>query len=234
MDSDSIDDLLITRSTTQDNVVDHLRTLILNHYFKPRDRLLQDELAKLLGVSRTPIREALVKLASEGLVTFSPYKGASVVDFSIEDLNQIYTVRIALESYAAFLAAQRIRVEQIDALEDLHQSMREVLEKGDHQELLRLNRRFHTGIYAAANEQRLLDLINTYFDQAEVYRRIFVNLDHSREDMVKHQKVLLALRTHNAESAEKLTRAHLQKTVARLADFFETQQDSQTDSIEWN
>jgi DNA-binding GntR family transcriptional regulator len=212
--------LVFHRSTTQDNVVDQLRRLILSHYFKPNERLLQNHLAELLGVSRTPVREALVKLASEGLVVFSPYKGASVVDFSIEDLNEIYSVRIALESYAAYLAAQRITEKQLDHLRDLLTKMSAALIEGDQHELLQLNRRFHFGIYSAANERRLLELINNYFDQAEVYRRIFVNLDHSREEMVKHQEVLVALGNHNSELAEKLTRSHLRRTAEKLTEYF--------------
>jgi DNA-binding GntR family transcriptional regulator len=218
-------DLEISRSTTQDNVVDQLRKLILNHYFNPKDRLPQNHLAELLGVSRTPIREALVKLASEGLVTFSPYKGASVADFSVEDLNEIYSVRIALEGYAAYLSALRISDKEVDQLSRLLQRMKSALKKNDQQELLRLNRKFHTGIYSGANERRLLELINNHIDQAEIYRRIFVNLDHSREEMVKHQEVLIALRTHNAELAEKLTRTHLRKTAEKLIEYLSERND---------
>ena len=215
--------LLIDRSTIQDNVVDQLRSLILNHYFKPNQRLRQIELAELLGVSRTPIREALVKLASEGLITFSPYKGASVAEFSVEDLNEIYSVRIALESYAAYLAAERISDEQIDELDRLLLQMRRVLETRDSQSLLKLNRQFHTGIYSAAREKRLLDLINSYIDQAEVYRRIFVNLEDSREEMVKHEEILIALRAHDSQRAEERTRFHLLRTVGELTDFLNSE-----------
>ena len=214
------ENLEISRTTTQDNVVDQLRKLILTHYFRPKDRLHQDKLANLLGVSRTPIREALVKLASEGLVIFSPYKGASIADFSVSNLNEIYNVRIALESYAANLAAQRITESQVAELSDLLRKMKAALDAHDLQELLQLNRKFHTGIYAAAKEGRLLDLINNYFDQADVYRRIFVNLDHSREEMVNHGEVLVALGDHDPVLAEKLTRDHLRKTAEKLTDFF--------------
>jgi DNA-binding GntR family transcriptional regulator len=98
--------------------------------------------------------------------------------------------------------------------------MKVALDASDLQELLQLNRKFHTGIYAAAKEGRLLDLINNYFDQAEVYRRIFVNLDHSREEMVNHREVLVALGDHDSVLAEKLTRDHLRKTAEKLTDFF--------------
>lgn len=215
-----VENLEISRATTQDNVVDQLRKLILSHYFKPRDRLPQDKLAGLLGVSRTPIREALLKLAGEGLVIFSPYKGASVADFSIKNLNEIYNVRIALEGFASNLAAQRITDSQVDQLSDLLRKMKLTLDASDLQKLLQLNRKFHTGIYSAAEEGRLLELINNHLDQAEVYRRIFVNLDHCREEMVNHREMLVALRNHDPVLAEQLTRHHLRKTAEKLTDFF--------------
>lgn len=213
-------DLLLERSTTQESVVDRLRYLILNHHFKSGERLVQSELAEQLGVSRTSIRGALHQLSAEGLVTISAYKGASVADFSISELDEIYSIRIALEGYAAFVAAHRIAETELRQLEELLERMKKVLDQGDHLELLRLNRLFHLGIYATARKRRLHELISNYMDLAEIYRRILVNLDNAREELVKHEEVLLALRNRGATRAEQLTRIHLKRTAATLSELF--------------
>ncbi|MFV1968699.1 MAG: GntR family transcriptional regulator [Pirellulaceae bacterium] len=211
--------LLLKRSTTQESVVDHLRDLILHQHFKPGERLVQSDLAEQLGVSRTPIREALHKLAAEGLVEFSAYKGASVAEFSIEDLDKIYNVRIALEGYAAYLAAQEIDEVELLFLENLLVKMKAALEEGNHEDLLQLNRKFHTRIYSISGQPRLFELITNHLDLAEVYRQIFVNLDHARIEMVSHEEVLLALRRGDAAGAERLTRMHLRRTASTITQF---------------
>jgi DNA-binding GntR family transcriptional regulator len=224
MQQDHKNNLLLVRSTTQESVVDRLRTLILNRHFRPGERLPQTQLAQELGVSRTPIREALHQLAAEGLVAISAYKGASVAEFSISDLREIYSVRIALEGYAAFLAAQIITEEQLQALESLLGKMQAALNAEDYQTLLALNRKFHTGIYAAAKQDRLYDMIINYLDMAEIYRRIFVSLNNRRDELVKHQDVVTAMRNRDANLAEQLTRSHLLETANALADFLESSQ----------
>ena len=221
------EDLLISRSTTQDNVVDQLRYLILNHYFEPGERLNQNNLAGKLGVSRTPIREALLKLENEGLVSFSPYKGASVVNFSVNDLDEIYTIRIALEGYASRLAALQITNLQINHLDQLLSEMKRIRKDNNQQRLLSLNRQFHMSIYTAANQERLISIICNYFDLAEVYRRIYINIDHCREDMVNHDKIIISLSEHDADNAEKLTRTHLQDTLNKLKIYLANQKNQE-------
>lgn len=224
MMGDLTSNLLLERSTTQESVVDRLRYSILNHHFKSGERLVQDDLARQLGVSRTPIREAFHQLAAEGLVTMSAYRGASVADFSISELEEIYAIRIAMEGYAAYLAAERIQPSELQELEEILARMKVVLEEGDQQKLLQLNRTFHTGIYAAAKKHRLYDLILNYLDLAEIYRRIFVSLEHARADLVKHEEILLALRNRDADRAQRLTRSHLKRTAETLTEFFEAQE----------
>lgn len=211
-------DLTLSRQTAQESVADRIRVLILGGQLKPGQRIPQGEFAQKLGVSSTPLREALHKLQSEGLITLSAHRGASVTNFSETDLQEIYQVRIALEGYAAYLAAQRITNEEIEALEKILTTMEPILKQGDKIKLLELNRKFHTGIYKASKQQRLCDLISNYIDLAGVYRRILVNLMPA--EMVNHREVLITLRNRDSVAAELLTRAHLQKTLTDLLSFF--------------
>src|SRR4030042_7204254 len=148
-----------TQHTTQESVAHRLRQLIVSRELRPGERIVQSELAEQFGVSRTPIREALHKLASDGLVILSPHKGASVADFSISELDGIYSIRIALEGYGAYLAARQITNTDFDSLAALLDRMQEVFEEGDRWRLLEVNREFYALLYAIAKQHRLYDLI---------------------------------------------------------------------------
>lgn len=205
---------------TQVSVADRIRTLILRRELRPGERLVQTELAEQFGVSRTPIREALYKLASDGLITFSPHKGASVADFSLSELEGIYSIRIAIEGYGAYLAAENITDPDIDELEALLNQMKEMFQQGDRWRLLAVNRQFYTSLYAIAERPRLYELIMKHLDLADLYRRIAFAIDHYyRHTIADQEELLVKLRQRDPEAAERLTRIQLQKTLSSLVAF---------------
>jgi DNA-binding GntR family transcriptional regulator len=206
--------------TTQESVVDRLRHLILSRRLRPGERIVQSELAEQLGVSRTPIREALHQLSSDGLVRLSPNKGASVADFSLSELEDIYSVRIPLEGYAAYLTAQNITDEDLEQLEALLNQMKDVFRTGDRWHLLEVNREFYAVLYAIANRPRLYSLIMTHLDLADLYRRMAFTLDHHyRNTIESHEELVATLRQRDPESVERLTREGLQETAHELITF---------------
>ncbi|GMR11709.1 MAG: hypothetical protein BMS9Abin28_2548 [Anaerolineae bacterium] len=183
---------------------------------------MQSELAEQLGVSRTPIREALHRLESDGLVKLSPHKGASVADLSISELEDIYSIRIAIEGYGAYLAAQSISDEDLERLEAMVRRMREVFEQGDRLRLLEVNRNFYAVLYAIANRPRLYDLIMKHLDLAELYRRMAFAMDsYFRNTIADHEALLDTFRRHDPEEAERLTQGQLRQTLASLLAFLE-------------
>lgn len=226
MRENDVDSLVLARQTTQESVVDHIRTLILSRKFKPGDRLVQSDLAEEFGVSRTPIREALHNLASEGLVSFLAYKGATVADFSLVELEEIYTVRIALESYATFLAAQYITEEELQQMQALLEQTEEAFQQTDHLRLLQLNREFHAILYNSSRQSRLYEMIINHLDLSDMYRRLYFTVEHLYANTVpEHQELLELLRRGDSEGAEQHTRVNLQKTASALINFLqETQQ----------
>jgi DNA-binding GntR family transcriptional regulator len=210
--------------TVQEAVVDYLRRQILNGQLKGGQHLVQDELSERLGVSRTPIREALNQLAHEGLVRISTYKGATVADFSPSELIEIYTVRIALESYATYLAAQQITEGQITHLEILMGEMGEAFHQKDFEKLLSAHQDFHTGIYIIAGKERLFELIVRYLELSNVYQRMALSIGRGAKDpIIEHVELLDTLRQKDAEPACKLIRAHLDLTMKELHDLFHEQ-----------
>lgn len=214
-------------TTIQESIADRLRTLILRRHLRPGERLVQSELAEQLGVSRTPIREALYELASDGLVVLSPRKGASVADFSLEDLKDIYSIRIPLEGYGAYLATQNIGPEELAQLEALIDQMKERFERGARWQLLDVNRTFYATFYAAARRKRLYELIMKHLDMAGLYRRMaFTVEDHYAGTVTEHAELLELVKRGDALEVERRTRLGLEQTVATLIALWKEAQSS--------
>jgi len=224
---ESPNDNVLVVPTIQEPVADRLRNLILSRHLRPGERLVQNELAEQLGVSRTPIREALHKLASDGLVVIAPHKGASVAAFSLEELKDIYSIRIPLEGYAAYLATQNIGPKDLTHLQTLVGRMEEMFQRGDRWHLLEVNREFYATFYAMAGRKRLHDLIMRHLDMAALYRRIAFSVDdHYASTVTDHAELLEVIKRKDAAEMERRTRAGLEETVATLIAFLESSERS--------
>jgi DNA-binding GntR family transcriptional regulator len=209
-------------STIQESVADRLRDLILSRYFRPGERLVQSEIAEQLGVSRTPIREALYELASDGLIVLAPHKGASVAAFSLEDLKDIYSVRIPLEGYGAYLATQNVGPKEFTQLQTLIGRMGELFRGGDRWQLLEVNREFYATFYAMSGRKRLHDLIMKHLDMAGLYRRMAFSVDdHYASTVTDHAELLEVIKCGDAAEMERRTRVGLEQTVATLIAFLQ-------------
>jgi len=211
------DDNPLVVPTIQESIADRLRNLILGRHLGPGERLVQSELAEQLGVSRTPIREALYELASDGLVVLSPHKGASVADFSLEDLKDIYSIRIPLEGYGAYLATKNVGPGDLMQLQALVDQMKDLFRRGARWRLLEVNREFYATFYAAAGRKRLYDLIMKHLDMAGLYRRMaFTVENHYAGTVAEHAGLLDLVTQGDALEVERRTRVGLEQTVATL------------------
>ena len=144
----------------RDVVFNTLRRAILKGELKPGERLMEIALADKLGVSRTPIREAIRKLELEGLVVMAPRKGAKVASITERDLNDVLEVRKGMEVLAISLACKRITGEELEKLEIIERDFQRLIESGNLTELAEMDVKFHDTIYQATNNQRLVQLLN--------------------------------------------------------------------------
>src|SRR5690606_7880656 len=151
-------------------VFDALREAIINGTLKPRERLMEIQLAEELGVSRTPIREALRKLEIEGFIVMVPRKGAYVADLSFKDIADVFEIRSALEGLAAELAAERITDEELDEMERLLIEKAEAIASNDMEKLVLVDTKFHEAIYKASRNERLTNIISNLREQIQRYR----------------------------------------------------------------
>jgi DNA-binding GntR family transcriptional regulator len=207
--------------TVQDAVVERLRHLILSRQLQPGQKLVQAELAELLGVSRTPIRDALTRLAHEGLVVLSSYRSASVAEFSSSDLEEIFCVRVALERHATYLAVPHLTGEDLDQLEALLQEMADAFRCEDSERLWAAHHQFHVTIYAAAHSARLHALVLRYLELANVYQLMALSLGRgARDPVIEHREILDTVRQGDGEVAAELMRQHLELTTRELSELF--------------
>jgi len=204
--------------TIQDIVFTTLRDEILSGQLEPGERLNTSQLAERLGVSRTPIREALNRLTSIGLVENIPHRGAFVRRLSIEEIIEIYYIRAALEGIAARLAAQNLKEEETQQLLQLCDEMESHLSIGNYQKILEKNFQFHSIVYRAAHSPRLESLILQYYSQSEQYRALGLELPGRYSEICReHRCLALALAARDIEGAESCAREHHLNTARRIA-----------------
>lgn len=203
----------------RDVVFNTLRRAILKGELKPGERLMEIALADKLGVSRTPIREAIRKLELEGLVVMAPRKGAKVASITERDLNDVLEVRKGMEVLAISLACKRITGEELEKLEIIERDFQRLIESGNLTELAEMDVRFHDTIYHATNNQRLVQLLNNLREQMYRYRMEYLKDIAVRRTLAEeHKAICQALRERNQQQAEKYVSIHIdnqQKAIIR-------------------
>lgn len=176
-------------------------------------------LADKLGVSRTPIREAIRKLELEGLVVMAPRKGAKVASITERDLNDVLEVRKGMEVLAVSLACQRITKEELDKLDEIERKFQAQIEAGNLTELAELDVEFHDTIYKATNNQRLVQLLNNLREQMYRYRVEYLKDIAVRRTLAEeHRSICEALRAGDETQALDYIRVHIdnqQKAIIR-------------------
>ncbi len=204
--------------TMQDIVFTTLRGEILTGRLEPGERLNTIRLAQRLGVSRMPVREALSRLASAGLVEYIPHRGAFVKKLSIEEVIEIYYIRAALEGIAARLAARNLTGSEIARLLELSAEMGRRAAGGHDAEILGINQEFHYIIYRAARSPRLEGLIMQYYQHSSQYRALGLDLPGRYDEILtEHRNIAQALAARDPECAEVAAREHHLNTARRIA-----------------
>jgi DNA-binding GntR family transcriptional regulator len=177
---------------------------------KPRERLVESDLAARLGMSRTPVREALRRLEERGLVRILPHRGAVVSDISPAEVENIYAVRIYLECLASRLACERIGAEGVLRVAEMEAAYEAVAARKEIRVLMRANDRFHDAIYMASGNPTLFELIQQLRRQVHAVRfYAWAQPERISRSLAEHQQMLAILRERDGERLAKLTEEHL-------------------------
>jgi DNA-binding GntR family transcriptional regulator len=214
MDNTSFGGIQVSkRKSLREEVYDSLRKSILHGKLKAGQRLIEEQLAHQIGISRTPVREAFHKLEKDDLVMRLPKGGFAVREFTKADVEEIFGIRCALESYAAYLATIHITPDKISALEKKMEELQKALEAQDTNKVVQLNTEFHNLLYKACRSKKLSEMINNYSDYFYRYRAAFpYNENNFKYTVDDHRNMLEAMKKKNPRVVEKLVRTHLEKT----------------------
>lgn len=209
----------IRRRTLHGEVATRLRDMIIDGTLEAGTRINESDLGPRLGVSRTPLREALRTLAGEGLIELVPSKGAIVRRFGPEDVTQMLEALKALEGYAARLGVVRCSDEEIAAVLKLHAEMAKCFKAGERLAYYKLNQSIHTAIVALAHNQSIDELHN--FIQSQLKRIRYIG-NHAPEKwaaaMAEHERMADALERRDGEALAAALEEHMDKTFERVRD----------------
>jgi DNA-binding GntR family transcriptional regulator len=189
-------------------VCDELRRLVITGELAPGTRLVEDRLASRLGVSRNPVREALQTLCSEGFVEILPRRGAVVAQITAEQAEELFDVRMALESLAARLAARRAAPGDVDRLRDVLDRAREATEAGGLDLLATCNTEFHQLVVQTARNDYLRLLIAPMARRVQWVFRVNA-AERAPHSWTEHEELLGAIAAGDEEYAEAVARAHV-------------------------
>jgi DNA-binding GntR family transcriptional regulator len=195
-------------------VCDRLRGEIVSGTLGPGKQLRQEELARRYGTSRVPVREALRQLEAEGLVQFFTNRGAVVSSISLEEVLEMFEIRIALECRALYLAIPNMVASDFDIAEAILTSYDVETSPARWSEM---NWRFHKTLYAACNRQRLLDLIQTNYSHVDRFTRLQVSATVGKDQPQRdHYRILAACREGDVKTAVTLLEEHISNSMKSL------------------
>ncbi len=205
--------------TREDFVADQLRAAILRGDLKPGERIEENVVAELLGVSRTPVRSAVRMLAAESLVELHPHRGAVVNELTPDELEEVYLIRGILESMAARLAAPNMDDVRLMTLRRILEEMEST---SDPSQWLVLNSRFHYTIYQAADRPRMLSIIKYVRNISTPYILQFIeDTEHMESSRADHRRILEACVKRDGALAEEAVKKHLQDVCEANVQFVE-------------
>ena len=203
----------------RDEVFNTLRERILKGSLKPGERLMEIHLADQLGVSRTPIREAIRMLELEGLVKMVPRRGAQVAKISREDLQDVLEVRKALDTLAVKLACERITEDEIEKLKEAEEEFENTLKTDDTTQIAEADVAFHDVIQAASKNKRLKSMISNLAERIYRYRFEYIKQqsDGGKTLVDEHREIIKCIEEKDVEAAIKAIELHIDNQEKSIA-----------------
>lgn len=198
-------------------VFNKIREDILSGLYRENDELRENTIAQELGVSRTPVREALRQLELEGLVTIIPNKGAYVTGITNKDARDIYIIRSYLEGLCARWACDNITQEQLDGLEEILYLSDFHAQREHHEQLVELDNKFHELIYEASGSKILRHVLSDFHHYVERIRKITLSRpSRASKSNEEHKAIMEAIKNRDGELAEKLAHEHMMYTIKNI------------------
>ena len=210
-------------------VCETLRDAIRKGILKPGERLMEIQLAEELGVSRTPVREAIRKLELEGYVIMMPRRGTYVANLSIRDVNEVFEIRTSLDSLASGLAAERITDEELERLQRLLVLIGEYIETNDMEKIVETDTEFHDLLYQASRNTRLVGIIFNLREQLTRFRTTSMGFPgRLAAPLEEHRRIVEAIAQGDVKEAQAAAEYHMEKSEQTLLASMEALKEKNT------
>ena len=208
----------------RDTIYEKTKENISKGRFLPGERLIEDKLAEEFKASRSPVREAMRLLEAEGLITFERNKGITVAKLSIKQVDEIYTIRILLEGYAARITGQNITDKGLAYLTDLQKQLKVAGKNRDLKEWFDKNPLFHNYFYENCGNSNLIKLADNMKSRVQRYHYISMTVPWDFKTNLKHhEEILSGCRKRDGERTEKYMKLHLESNKNALVDHLKNQ-----------
>jgi DNA-binding GntR family transcriptional regulator len=209
------------RSLSQE-VAALIKKQMVDGVLNPGDRIVETKLAKELGLSQTPIREAIRQLSGEGIITIVPNKGPVVQTLTQKDIFEIYSIRAVLEGLAMRMATQVASAEEIEAVQRIHERMVRKLHDDSVTSLLRDSAHLHASIVALSKHSRLIATYESVSFQISLVNRILARVSTKQKEVDQHRELVEALAGRDPEHAERTMRAHIYRSYQEFTELEDT------------
>lgn len=205
----------------RDVVFNTLRDAILKGDFAPGERLMEKQLAERLGVSRTPIREAIRKLELEGLVMMMPRKGAEVASVTGKDISDVLEVRATLEALAVKLACKKMSEQDFEELVTVNEAFKKAAMEKDVKTLIEKDIEFHDVIFHSSNNDKLIQIINNLREQIYRFRVEYIYKMKSYDNLVsEHDEIVSAMKERRGNEASQIAHRHIENQEISVLEYF--------------
>ena len=210
------------KQTITGMVFDYIASRIISGDYPGGTQIRQDAVANELGVSRIPVREALVQLEAAGLLNIEMHKGAIVVELSIDDAIDLFDTRAVMEPFLAKLAVKSASNADIERIEKIHEAyLEKIKENADPEELSRLNWDFHIALLEPSRRKRSISLVKSLHNSADRYLRMQIKPKIAQKKAVNdHQAILDAYKARKASEVERLLRQHVKEAFTDIELYF--------------
>lgn len=208
---------VIKKKTLHQEIANNLREMIMSAELREGDKIKENELCDLMGISKTPLREALRVLSAEGLIRLIPNRGAYVTTPTFEEIKEMFDVMSVLEGVCARTATEKMNATDFSKLEQLHKKLEENFRRTDQKEYIHQNNSFHALVQELAGNNTLNQIVNGLRQKILLYRFQSLNLPgRFAQSIREHRDLLAAFRKRNPQQAEMLMKSHLKKQCEAL------------------
>ena len=207
----------IQKKTLHEEIANNLRDMIMSGELREGDKIKENDLCHMMGISKTPLREALRVLSAEGLIRLIPNRGSYVTTPTFEEIKEMFDVMSVLEGVCARTAAEKMNDKDFSKLEKLHNKLEESFRRRDQKKYIHQNNSYHALVQELAGNKTLNQIVNGLRQKILLYRFQSLNLPERFEQSIReHRDLLAAFRNRDPEKAEMLMTSHLKKQCEAL------------------